>query len=191
LYPKIPTWFAKYDVPAAMYVPNPGVVAYRGKALLNNDSLHWAEFRTEWTVNVFARWVDDAHYRGLLWHVLLARRGDSFEILGPFEVKKDSSAVGAYSDEMTIPDSPEYDYSARDPVLVRLQVPRVPVAVNGVEMAGSELPRRSVGRGLAEARCGAAAPAGQSSEWGREPRRDLVDTGVTGMRLPAATVRKL
>jgi hypothetical protein len=74
LYPKIPTWFAVYDVPAAMYVPHPGVVAYRGKALLNNDSLHWAVFRTEWTVNVFARWVDDAHYRGLLWHLPIGVR---------------------------------------------------------------------------------------------------------------------
>jgi hypothetical protein len=27
LYPRIPTWFADYDVPAAMYVPHPGVVA--------------------------------------------------------------------------------------------------------------------------------------------------------------------
>jgi hypothetical protein len=59
-----------------MYFPHPGVVAYRGKALLNNDSLHWAVFRTEWTVNVFARWVDDAHYRGLLWHLPIGdRRG--------------------------------------------------------------------------------------------------------------------
>jgi hypothetical protein len=123
--------------------------------------------------------------------VPLARRGDSFEILDPFEVKQDSSAVGAYSDDMTIPDSPEYDYSARDPVFARLQVPRVPMTVNGVEMDGSELPRRSVGRGPVATRGGAAAPAGQSPEWWREPRRDLVDTGVTGMRLTAATVRQL
>jgi Xaa-Pro aminopeptidase len=41
-------------------------------------------------------------------------------------------------------------------------VPRVPETVNGVEMAGSGL-----------------------------PRRDLVDTAVTGMRLPAVTVRQL
>jgi hypothetical protein len=44
-------------------------VAYRGKAPLNNDPLHWAIFQTEWVVNVFARWVDYAHYRGLLWHL--------------------------------------------------------------------------------------------------------------------------
>jgi hypothetical protein len=69
LYPKVPSWFTEYDVPGAMYVPQPGVVAYRGKALLNNDPLHWAIFRTEWVVNVFARWVDDAYYRGLLWHL--------------------------------------------------------------------------------------------------------------------------
>jgi hypothetical protein len=51
---------------------------------------------------------------------------------GSFRGKQDSSAVGAYSDDMKIPDSPEYDYSARDPVLARLQVPRVTVTVNGV-----------------------------------------------------------
>jgi hypothetical protein len=242
LYPKIPAWFADYDVPAAMYVPHPGVVAYRGKALLNNDSLHWAVFRTEWTVNVFARWVDDAHYRGLLWHlpigvrrgidrltvvallqggeyavatvdgllrlhdgyswisdlshitvlsqaVPLARRGDSFEILGPFEVRQDSSAVGVYSDDMTIPDSPEYDYSARDPVLARLQVPRVPVTVEAANMTGGELPRGSVGSGPVETRGGAAAPTGKGPEWRREPQRGLTDAGATGLRPPVETVR--
>jgi hypothetical protein len=69
LYPKVPPWFTEYDVPGAMYVPQPGVLAYRGRALLNNDSLHWAIFRTEWVVNKFAHWVDDAHYRGLLWNL--------------------------------------------------------------------------------------------------------------------------
>jgi hypothetical protein len=69
LYPKVPSWFTEYDVPGAMYVPQPVVVAYRGKALLNNYYLHWAIFRTEWVVNVFSRWVDDAYYRGLLWHL--------------------------------------------------------------------------------------------------------------------------
>jgi hypothetical protein len=200
-----------------MYVPHPGVVAYRDKALLNNDSLHWAVFRTERTMNIFARWVDDAHYRGLLWHlsigvrrgsdrlavvallqgveyavatvegllklhdsyswgseqstvtvlsqaVPLARRGDSFEILGPFEVKQDSSPVEAYSDDLKIPDSPEYDYSAKDPVLARLPVPRVQVTVNGIEKAGSGLPRGTVGSGPVEARGDAAAPPGQSPE---------------------------
>jgi hypothetical protein len=50
-----------------MNIPQPGVVAYRGKALLNNNSIHWAIFRTEWVVNMIERWVDDAHYRVLLW----------------------------------------------------------------------------------------------------------------------------
>jgi hypothetical protein len=69
LYPKVPSWFTEYDVPGAMNVPHPGVMAYRGQALLNNEPLHSAIFRTEWDMNVFARWVDDAFYRGLLWHL--------------------------------------------------------------------------------------------------------------------------
>jgi hypothetical protein len=69
-------------------------------------------------------------------------------------------------------------------------VPRVQVTVNGIQMAGGELSRGSVGSGPVEARGGTAPPPGPSSEWRREPRRDLVDTGVTGMRLPAATVRQ-
>jgi hypothetical protein len=28
LYPKVPSRFTEYDVPGAMYVPQPGVVAY-------------------------------------------------------------------------------------------------------------------------------------------------------------------
>jgi hypothetical protein len=69
LYPKVPSWFTEYAVPGSMYFPQPGVVAYRAKALLNNDPLQWAIFRTEWVVKVFSRWVDDAYYRGLLWHL--------------------------------------------------------------------------------------------------------------------------
>jgi hypothetical protein len=45
LYPKVPSWFIEYDVTGAMYFPQPGVVAYRRKALLNNDPLNLAIFR--------------------------------------------------------------------------------------------------------------------------------------------------
>jgi hypothetical protein len=67
-------WFDDYDVPAARYVPRPGFVAYRGYALLNNDSLYWVVFRTEWTLNLFAHWIDDAHYRDQLCHLPIGVR---------------------------------------------------------------------------------------------------------------------
>jgi hypothetical protein len=67
---------------------------------------------------------------------------------------------------MKIPDLPEYDYSARDPVIARMQVPRVRVTVNGMEMAGSEFPRGSVGSGPVEAWGGASGRAESRMEAG-------------------------
>jgi hypothetical protein len=242
LYPKVPSWFAEYDVPGAMYVPHPGVVAYRGKALLNNDSLHWAIFRTEWVVNVFARWVDDAHYRGLLWHlpvgvrsgvdrltvvaliqggeysvaavngllrlhddhlwtangapvtvfsqvVPLARRGDSFEIVGLLEAGQRASTVGAYADDMTIPDSSEYEYPASDPVFERLPVPRMRVTPEVVTITNEEPPHRSVSSGPGGVRGTTVASSGKSPDGRRDSRRSQGDRGITGGDIPAEATR--
>ena len=66
LYPEVPSWWSDAEVPAPMYVPQPPVVAYRGSEHLRGDPLHWTIFRTEWTTQVFGRWLADVRFRGLL-----------------------------------------------------------------------------------------------------------------------------
>jgi hypothetical protein len=55
LYPALPDWWAEVEVSTAIAVPLPPVVTYRGSGLIRGDPLHWAIFRSEWTVLVFGR----------------------------------------------------------------------------------------------------------------------------------------
>jgi hypothetical protein len=47
----------------------PAVVTYRGSRLIRGDPFHWGIFYSEWVVNVLARFIADAHHRGLLWRL--------------------------------------------------------------------------------------------------------------------------
>jgi hypothetical protein len=69
LYPALPEWWAEVEVSTAMAVPLPPVLTYRGRRLIRVDPLHWAIFRSEWTVLVFGRWCADVHYRVIMWHL--------------------------------------------------------------------------------------------------------------------------
>ena len=59
--------------------------------------------------------------------VPLARRGRSFEIIVWVEANSRTNTIGAYSDGMTVPDSPEYNYPASESVLKVLPVSRMRV----------------------------------------------------------------
>jgi hypothetical protein len=44
-------------------------VTYRGSRQICGDPLHWGIFYSEWVVNVMARFIADAHHRGVLWRL--------------------------------------------------------------------------------------------------------------------------
>jgi hypothetical protein len=69
LYPALHDWWAEVEVNTAMAVPVPPVLTYRGSGLIRGDPLHWAIFRSEWTVLVFGHWCADVHYRGIMWNL--------------------------------------------------------------------------------------------------------------------------
>jgi hypothetical protein len=69
LYPRTPDDWVDWEVSGYMTVPLPAVVVYRGSRLIMGDQLHWAIFRSEWVVSVFARFITDAHHRLLLWRL--------------------------------------------------------------------------------------------------------------------------
>jgi hypothetical protein len=69
LYPALPDWWAEVEVSTAMSVPLPPVLTYRCSGLIRGDPLHWAIFRSEWTVLAFSRWCADVHYHGIMWHM--------------------------------------------------------------------------------------------------------------------------
>jgi hypothetical protein len=74
LYPALPDSWAEVEARTAMTVPLPPVLTYRGSGLIRRDPLHWAIFRSEWTVLVSGRWCADVHYRGNMWHLTLKPR---------------------------------------------------------------------------------------------------------------------
>ncbi len=69
LYPRTPDDWVDWEVSGYMTLPLPAVVVYRGSRLIMGDQLHWAIFRSEWVVSVFARFITDAHHRLLLWRL--------------------------------------------------------------------------------------------------------------------------
>jgi hypothetical protein len=69
LYPRTPGDWVDWEVSGYMAVPIPAVVAYRGSRLIMGDQLHWAIFRSEWVVSVFACFLTDARHRLLLWRL--------------------------------------------------------------------------------------------------------------------------
>jgi hypothetical protein len=69
LYPRVPQDWDEWEAPRGMNVPLPAVLSYRGSGLIRGDPFHWCIFRTEWVIAIFARFIADAHHRGLLWRV--------------------------------------------------------------------------------------------------------------------------
>jgi hypothetical protein len=49
-----------------MAIPLPPALTYRGSGLIRGYPLHWAIFRSEWTVLVFGCWFADVHYSGIM-----------------------------------------------------------------------------------------------------------------------------
>jgi hypothetical protein len=65
LYPVLPDWWAEVEVNTAMAVPLPPVLTYRASGLIRGDPLHWAIFRSEWTVLVLVTGVPTSTIVGL------------------------------------------------------------------------------------------------------------------------------
>jgi hypothetical protein len=70
LYPALPDWWVEVEVSTAMSVPITPVLTYRGSGIIRGDPLHWAIFRSEWTVLIFGRWCADVHFRGIIWYLM-------------------------------------------------------------------------------------------------------------------------
>jgi hypothetical protein len=108
LYPPTPEGWADWECPVGMIVPLPAVVHYRGSRLVRGDPLHWGIFYSEWVVNVFGRFVADAHHRGVLWK-LPERVVDSIPLLG-LEYLLEGSPYNVDTVKQLLQTQKEYDW---------------------------------------------------------------------------------
>jgi hypothetical protein len=69
LYPSLPDWWAEVEVSTAMSVPLPPVLTYGGSGFIRGDPLHWAIFRSDWTLLDLGRWCADVRFRGIMWYL--------------------------------------------------------------------------------------------------------------------------